>query len=293
MVTIEPASPKIGAEILGVNVKSLDDATFRTVYQAFLDHIVIVIRGQELSEQQFIDFSARFGELKPHITKKAHHPRYSELLLMDNRIVDTRTGEETKTASPLLVRVGNVWHTDTSYDYITAKATGMYAVNVPSTGGDTLFSNSYAAYDALPDDLKQKLEGRSATYIYGGRLKRQQDRMEDSERGRAPAVHPLIPTHPETGRKSLYFNDGQIISILGMEKEESDAIIADLARRTGSANGDYRHKWQRGDVVLWDNRCSIHCATGDYPANERRTNWRSTIMDVGWKQQAAKTASAA
>ena len=166
----------------------------------------------------------------------------------------------------------------------------MYAINVPSIGGDTLFSNSYAAYDALPDALKQKLDNRSAAHIYGGRLKRQQDRMEDSERDRAPAVHPLIPTHPETGRKSLYFNDGQIISILGLDAAESEAIIADLAKRTASPDGDYRHKWQRGDVVIWDNRCSIHCATGDYPANERHTNWRSTIMEFDWQQQAAKTA---
>ena len=103
-------------------------------------------------------------------------------------------------------------------------------------------------------------------------------------------MHPLTPTHPETGRKSLHFNDGQITSILGMPQAESDAIIADLAQRTASADGDYRHPWQRGDVVIWDNRCSIHCATGDYPANERRTNWRSTIMDAGWQQQQVKTA---
>lgn len=290
MIKIIPASPKIGAEIQGVNVKTLDDAAFRTVYQAFLDHIVIVIRGQDLNEEDFMAFSSRFGELKPHMTKKAHHPRYPNLMLMDNRIINMKTGEESKTASPLLVRIGNVWHTDTSYDYTTAKATGMYAVNVPSVGGDTLFSNSYAAYDALPDDLKQKLEGRMAAHIYGGRRKRQQERLEDSERGRAPAVHPLISTHPETGRKSLYFNDGQIIGISGFEPAECDALIADLARRTGGAEGDYRHPWQRGDVVIWDNRCSIHCATGDYPANERRTNWRSTIMEFDWQQQAAKIA---
>jgi taurine dioxygenase len=290
MVNVVKASPKIGAEIQGVDVKNMDDATFRVVYQAFLDHIVIVIRGQQLNEEDFMDFSSRFGELKPHMTKKAHHPRYPNLMLMDNRIINMKTGEESKTASPLLVRIGNVWHTDTSYDYITAKATGMYAVNVPSVGGDTLFSNSYAAYEALPDALKEKLEGRSAAHIYGGRLKRQQERLEEENKNRAPAIHPLVPTHPETGRKSLYFNDGQIISILGMDQAESDATIADLAQRTGSRDGDYRHKWRRGDVVIWDNRCSIHCATGDYPANERRTNWRSTIMDVGCQQRAVKSA---
>jgi len=290
MIEIRKVSPRIGAEIQGVDVRNLDDAAFRAIYQAFLDHILIVVPGQDLTEQQFLDFSARFGELKAHITKKAHHPRHPFLLLMDNRIEDTRTGEETRTASPRLVRIGNVWHTDTSYDYIAAKATGMYAVNVPSTGGDTLFSNAYLAWDTLPEHLKQKLEGRSATYVYGGRLKRQQDRMEESEKGRPPAVHPLVQVHPETGRTSLYFNDGQITSIIGMETAESDAVIAELAAHTASADGDYRHKWRRGDVVLWDNRCSIHCATGDYPANERRTNWRSTIMEFGWQQSQAQSA---
>jgi taurine dioxygenase len=109
--------------------------------------------------------------------------------------------------------------------------------------------------------------------------------MEDSERGRPPAVHALVQTHPETGRTSLYFNDGQITSVVGVDAAESDAIIAELAEHTSSPDGDYRHKWQRGDLVIWDNRCSIHCATGDYPVNERRTNWRSTIMDFGWQEQ--------
>ena len=290
MINISPATPEIGAEISGVDVRNLDDAAFRLIYRAFLDHIVIVVRGQNLTEQDFLDFSARFGELKPHITKKAHHPQYPDLLLMDNRILDTRKPEEATSAPALLVKLGAVWHTDTSYDYVTAKATGMYSVMVPSRGGDTLFSNSYAAYDALPPTLKRRIDGLSATYVYGGRLKRQQERLEDSERGRPAAVHPLVQTHPETGRKTLYFNDGQIMTVLGVNSQESDALIAELAQRTGSTDGDYRHKWQAGDVVLWDNRCSIHCATGDYPVNERRVNWRTTIMERGWKTQQARTA---
>lgn len=290
MINISPATPEIGAEISGVDVRNLDDAAFRLIYRAFLDHIVIVVRGQNLTEQDFLDFSARFGELKPHITKKAHHPQYPDLLLMDNRILDTRKADEAVSAPPLLVKLGAVWHTDTSYDYVTAKATGMYSVMVPSRGGDTLFSNSYAAYDALPPTLKRRIDGLSATYVYGGRLKRQQERLEDSERGRPAAVHPLVQVHPETGRKTLYFNDGQIMTVLGVNSQESDALIAELAQRTGSTDGDYRHKWQAGDVVLWDNRCSIHCATGDYPVNERRVNWRTTIMERGWKTQQARTA---
>ncbi len=293
MLEVRRAAPKIGAEITGIDVRKVEDATFRAIYAAFLAHIVIVVRGQQLTEQEFLDFSSRFGELKVHITKKAQHPRYPHILLMDNRMLDTRQGIEDKSAPALLAKIGNVWHTDTSYDYVTAKATGMYSINVPSSGGDTLFSNSYAAYDALPHSLRTRIEGLSASYVYGGRLKRQQERMEDAERGRPAAVHPLVQTHPETGRKSLYFNDGQIIRILGVDTAQSAALIEELASVTGSTEGDYRHKWQAGDVVLWDNRCSIHCATGDYPVNERRTNWRTTIMQPGWQQQEPRALAAA
>src|SRR5258706_10469546 len=107
MLEIRSASPKIGAELTGIDVRNLDDATFRTLYQAFLEHIVIVVRGQQLTEQEFLDFSARFGELKVHITKKAQHPRYPHILLMDNRMLDTRTGVVEKNAPPLLVKIGN------------------------------------------------------------------------------------------------------------------------------------------------------------------------------------------
>jgi taurine dioxygenase len=278
MLKINPVSPLIGAEISGINLNTIDASTFAALHQAFLEHIVIVIRDQHLTEDDFIRFSGRFGTLKHHITKKAHHPAHPELLLMDSQIIDTRTGEETTTASPLRVKVGDVWHTDTSYEQITAIATGMYAVNVPSSGGDTLFSNTYHFYDMLSNTLKQRLAHLRASHAYGGRLKRQQDRLEETERNRPMAIHPLIATHPETGRHSLYFNAGQIMQILDIEPAESATLISTLETLTTLPEGHYRHRWQCGDVVLWDNRCSIHCATGGFPPNERRTNWRSTIM---------------
>ncbi len=103
-------------------------------------------------------------------------------------------------------------------------------------------------------------------------------------------MHPLVQVHPETGRRTLYFNDGQIIGIVGMDPGTSEPIIAELRAHTESADGDYRHQWQAGDLVIWDNRCSLHCATGDYPVNERRTMWRTTVMEAGWQQREALTA---
>ncbi|MGZ5176144.1 MAG: TauD/TfdA dioxygenase family protein, partial [Burkholderiales bacterium] len=247
---------------------------------------VLVIRGQKLEPADFLGFAARFGELKPHLVKKSHHPHYPELMVMDNRIIDVKKNVEEANAPPLLVKLGAVWHTDLSYEYVTAKATGMHALAVPSTGGDTPFSNMYTAYETLSEKLKNKIEGLSASYKYGGRGKRQLERLEDADRDRAPALHPLVQVHPETGRKILYFNGGQVIDILGVDADESDVLIAQLKAHTESADGDYRHKWQAGDVVIWDNRCSIHTATGDYPVNERRTMWRTTVMNEGWQRRA-------
>jgi taurine dioxygenase len=281
MLEIRRAAPRIGAEITGVDVRKLDDEAFKPIYQAFLDHIVIVVREQALEPEDFLAFSSRFGKLKPHLVKKAHHAEYPDLMVMDNlATLDT-------SASPLLVKVGTVWHTDLSYEYVTAKATGMHAKAVPSTGGDTPFANMYAAYETLPADLKRRIDGLSATYKYGGRGKRQLDRLEAEDLDRKPAVHPLVQVHPETGRKILYFNGGQVLDIVGVRHAESEDIIARLKAHTESADGDYRHKWQVGDVVIWDNRCSIHTATGDYPVNERRTMWRTTIMEPGWNPSAS------
>ena len=208
MLEIRRVAPKIGAEILGVDVRSLDEAAFRPIYQAFLDHIVIVIRKQSLEPADFLGFSARFGELKPHLVKKVSHAQYPELMVMDNRITDVKKNVEEASAPPLLVKLGAVWHTDLSYEYVTAKATGMHALAVPSTGGDTPFANMYTAYDTLSEELRKKVEGLSASYKYGGRGKRQLERLEEADRDRAPAVHPLVQVHEETGRKMLYFNGG-------------------------------------------------------------------------------------
>ncbi len=286
MVQVRKLAPRMGAEIVGVELASLDDATTGIICQAFLDHNVLVIRDQTLSIEQFLGFGRCFGELKPHLVKRSHHPEHPELMIMDNRVVNIQSGGAIKGsagANPVLVKRGAVWHSDLMYEKITAKATLLYALAIPSTGGDTLFANVYGSYDRLSDKLKRQLEDLRATFVYGGRLKRQIELLEEADRNRPPAVHPLVRVHPETGRKVLFFNDGQILEILGLGKAESDALIAELKAHTETP--DYRHPWLRHDVVIWDNRCSIHCATGDYPPDERRTIWRTTIMEHGWQRQ--------
>jgi taurine dioxygenase len=170
------------------------------------------------------------------------------------------------------------WHTDGAYDDVPFKATQLFALAIPDTGGDTLFASAYAAYDAMPQRLKERLEGVLGAFTYGGRRKAQA-LLNPEDRDRAPAMHPIIRTHAETGRKSLYFDPGKIMYIQGAEQAESDALIEELTALMIQPEGEYRHKWHVGDVVIWDNRCSYHKAAGDYPPEQDRIHWRTSIKE--------------
>ena len=150
---------------------------------------------------------------------------------------------------------------------------------VPSRGGDTFFASMYAAYDALPPRIKTRLEGRKGAFTYGGRRKATA-LLNEEDRDWTPVFHPIIRTHPETGRKGLYFDPGKILRIEGLEEAESDALIDELTGRMIQPEGEYRHRWRKGDIVIWDNRCSYHKAAGDYPPEEDRIHWRVSIKEA-------------
>jgi len=158
------------------------------------------------------------------------------------------------------------------------KATQLYALAIPDTGGDTLFASGYAAYEALPARLKQRLDGVNGAFSYGGR-RRAQNLLNPEDRDVPPAMHPIVRSHSETGRKSLYFDPGKILWIAGAEPAESDELIAELETYMIQPDGEYRHKWHIGDIVIWDNRCSYHKAAGDYPPDQDRIHWRVSIQE--------------
>jgi len=149
---------------------------------------------------------------------------------------------------------------------------------VPSRGGDTLFASMYAAYDALPRRLKEQVDGRLGAFTYGGRRKATA-LLNPEDREWTPVLHPIVRTHPETGRKALYFDPGKILRIEGLAPAESDDLIDELSTRMITVDGQYRHGWRKGDIVIWDNRCSYHRAAGDYPPEEDRIHWRVSIKE--------------
>src|SRR5690348_29050 len=223
MVEIRRMGPQIGVEVTGVDVKTLDDAGFAPIYQAWLDHNVMVVRDQELTIQQFLRYSRRFGIVVPHPSKSTRHPEVPEITLLGVNKFDA----EGKLIDAIYRRGAEGWHTDGAYDPVPFKATQLYALAIPDTGGDTLFASGYAAYEALPQRLKARLDGVNGAFSYGGR-RRAQNLLNPEDRDVPPAIHPIIRTHGETGRKSLYFDPGKILRIEGAEPAESDDLIAEL-----------------------------------------------------------------
>jgi taurine dioxygenase len=274
MSEVRQLGPQIGVEIRGVDLKTLDDAGFATIYRAWLDHNVAVVPDQELQIDDFLHYSRRFGTVVPHPSKSTRHPDYPEITMLGIN----KFGADGTLDMAIYRRGAEGWHTDGAYDQEPFKATQLYALAVPSTGGDTCFASMYAAYDALPLRIKQKLQGRQGAFTYGGRRKATA-LLNPEDREWTPVLHPIVRTHPETGRQGLYFDPGKIIRIEGLESAESDALIDELTERMIQPEGEYRHRWRKGDVVIWDNRCSYHKAAGDYPPEQDRIHWRVSIKE--------------
>jgi taurine dioxygenase len=274
MIEVGRLGPQIGVEIQGVDVKTLDDASFAVIYRAWLDSNVLVVRGQDLQIEDFLGYSRRFGLVQPHPSKTTRHPEYPEITLLGVN----KFGPDGALDMAIYRRGAEGWHTDGAYDQEPFKATQLYALAVPSRGGDTLFASMYAAYEALPQPLKRRLDGLRGAFTYGGRRKATA-LLNEEDRDWTPVFHPIIRTHPETGRKGLYFDPGKILRIEGLQERESDEMIEELTGRMIQPEAEYRHKWRKGDIVIWDNRCSYHRAAGDYPPEEDRIHWRVSIKE--------------
>lgn len=271
---IDFPAPKIGAVISGVDLRTVSDQDFRRIYETWLDRNVIAVRGQQFTKAEFLACSRRFGRVKPHRVRRTRDPELPEVTLMG--VGGSKTAD--KGAAFILTR-GQTWHTDSAWDTEVCKATTLYGVEIPSFGGDTLFANMYAAYDALPQDLRDRIANLQVEFAYGGRARDGIELLEPEDQVRPPAVHSLVRRHPETGRKSLYINPSHVIRILGISDGENERLLPELYWYMLQPGAEYRHKWQAGDFVIWDNRCSVHCATGGCPPDQRRVHWRSTVMD--------------
>ena len=273
-----PSGAPCGAEICGIDLAAgLDAAIFKKLDAAFNEHSVVVLRDQALSPDQHIDLSERLGGIVQHSFSEFNHPDYPAIFRISNKIEDGK---------PLgYAKAGVTWHTDQSYIDVPPRCTTLYALEVPEKNGkvfgDTLFASSGAAYDALPDTMKARLEGLIAVHQFAARKRRPGRETEITERQKAenPDVfHPVVRTHPFTGRKCLYVLEGECTGIVGMDGEESLTLIAELSEHIIKPDFIYRHQWRRGDLIIWDNCALQHRAVADYELPLTRHMHRTTIQ---------------
>ncbi|MBB6560640.1 taurine dioxygenase [Acidovorax soli] len=275
--SIEGAAGPLGAEVLGLDLsRPLGREDFARIHRAHLDHHVLVFRDQRITPAQHVDFSRRFGPLQIHVLKGFQLAGHPEILIVSN--IKDGAGQ------PIgLGDAGHYWHSDLSYKDKPSLGSLLHAQELPGEGGDTLFADQHAAYDALPEALKARIAPLQAEHSYLAkyeelrarspwRPKLTQAQIDEV----APSIHPVVRTHPETGRKALFVSEHFTTRIVGLSEDESQALLAELFAASVRPEFTYRHQWQPHDLVFWDNRSVTHLAAGT-PDSERRKLYRTTI----------------
>jgi len=267
----------VGAEVIGLDIgRPIADADFARIHRAHLDHHVLVFRDQRVSPQAHIDFSRRFGPLEIHVLHQFHLSGHPEILIVSNI---KEKGE------PIgLGDAGAYWHSDISYKTKPSLGSLLHAQELPAEGGDTLFADQHLAWEGLDPALKRRVEPLRAEHSYLAkyeelrarnpwRPKLSQQQIDQV----APAVHPVVRTHPETGRKALFVSEHFTTRIVGLPQAESDSLLAELFAHSVRPEFVMRHRWQPHDLVFWDNRSLMHLAAGT-PDHLRRKLYRTTVM---------------
>lgn len=268
MIDVVPLSKHVGAEVRGLDLsREIDPSTASELYAAWLKHHVLVFRGQQLEVEDQRRFTLLFGEIQPPRSRPAERDPNKPELYIANTSVDGQRGE--------LPEGDMQFHADQCYYEELAKGAVLYALAVPSSGGNTMFASTAAAYDSLPADLRERIGRAQVLFLYD--YQKNANRRAPTQWAGAPRyIHPAVVIHPETGRRSLLANRLMADSIVGMPREQSDALLELLFQATERPEHIYEHKWQAGDVLIWDNRATLHART-DFDPGERRVLRRLAI----------------
>ena len=271
---VRPFAGGLGAEILGLPVAAVDEQRFPAVYDAFLRHQVLLFRDQDLPPAAQVAFARRFGEVQVHVMDQYRTGEHPEIYLLSNLDAAGRPSGRHPDRGTL------IWHTDGSWRRVTGHATMLFAVQIPAHGGGTAFADMYAAYDALDPAERARLAGLRAVHSLDFSRSRRHgdDPLTAAQRQAAPpADHPIVRTHPETGRRCIFLGD-HAESIQGMGYAEGRAFIDALNERITAAARIYAHRWRPGDFIVWDNRCLLHRAESYDTAREPRVIRRCTVL---------------
>lgn len=266
---IRPIGGPVGVDVLGIDDPTrLSADEVRQIEAALGEHLVVRLRGHPMDARRLAAFGRQFGELQRHIAKQYHHPDDADIVLMTNQDAQGHF-------DPVGARRGEDWHSDHAHEWIPPKATILHSLALPSPPGNTGFANMYQAYEAMPRQLKDRVTGRHATYCLGGRHAVNTALVG----GKVPpaVVHPVIRQHPSTGRLSVFANPTSTLAIVGMSREESDALLDELFAWCRNEKYQWSQPWVLHDTVMWDNRCCWHKAGLDYPHDELRQFVRTMV----------------
>lgn len=271
-IKVTKLSPHIGAEVTGIDLRDpIDDESRRALNAAVVEHVALVIRDQDFTPEQYLAAVSLFGEpMEQHFTQYAL-PGCPLVHEVSNRHQD-KSGKR--------VKHGAGWHTDHTNHVRPPKYTSLYAVALPSSGGNTNIVNMRAGYEALPGDIKDRIAAMKTVNVFqGSASETYSGQSADAQRELKPepVLQPLVRTHPDNGRKALYFHPVKAENIVGMGPQESQALLADLLERAVKPEFIYSHQWRKGDMLIWDNRAAMHRASFDYDPNEYRLLYRVLV----------------
>jgi len=274
-VRLRPLTPHLGAELSGIELSAdMDEALFRVVYQAFLRHQVLVFPPRDLPPGDQVAFARRFGEVQVHVMNQYHADGYPELYRLSNLDRNGRPSGHHPDKGTL------AWHTDGSWQRVTGQATIIYGEVMPESGGETHFCDMYGAYERLSSSWKRRIDGLRAVHNldFSRNRRHGEDPLTEAQRlAKPPVDHPIVRTHPETGRKCLFLGD-HAEYIQDMPYGEGRALIEELNALAVHADLTYEHHWKARELLVWDNRCVMHRATPYDAANEGRVIRRCTVL---------------
>jgi taurine dioxygenase len=271
-ITVKPLGYALGGEITGVDLRQpLDEATKREIFAAWHKHLIVVFPGQNLSDGEFIAFSRQFGEMENDYATSIRDKGNPDLMLISNKPVDGKPSNSRD--------AGREWHSDFSYSLRPLSATTLLCKEKPDVGGDTMWANMYLAYESLSPRMKElidKLEAVHDTMVTKALAYVDPDYARKLQQEMPPVIQPVVRVHPDTGRKALFIGE-RMGNIVGMREDESKAILALLMSVATAPINVYRHRWSLHDLVMWDNRCTIHIALPDYDRSQPRHMYRCSI----------------
>lgn len=270
-LSLEPLDIGFGARVRDVRIQDLVPAAAEALNDALCRHQLLIFEGQSLTAAEYTAFGNMFGPIERHLLEQFHLPQHPDIFVISNLKENGRAIGHTDG--------GFVWHTDMGFAERPAAATMLYTREAPSKGGDTIFASTYLSFEGLPDDERSYYAGLDVIHSFEELYRGRKAQPRDEERKRWPdVIHPLVRTHPVTGRNGFYLGFGDVRAVSGMEQDAGLELIKRLADLTTQPQRVYRHTWQVGDVVIWDNRGMLHAATPYDKDNDRRLVWRISVQ---------------